>query len=176
MKKIIATLLIGFDDPIEKDQKNHINTDIQTITSPISGQLVKLEDVNDETFSSESVGKGIAIVPNSGKVYAPVDGTITATFETKHAIGMVSDTGIELLIHVGIDAISLEGECFKSYVEKGNNVKKGDLLLEFDLEGLKKSGVDPTTMIVVTNSNQYLEIIPTKEKKVSVKDNLLTII
>ena len=172
----IATLLIGFDDPIEKDQKNHINTDIQTITSPISGQLVKLEDVNDETFSSESVGKGIAIVPNSGKVYAPVDGTITATFETKHAIGMVSDTGIELLIHVGIDAISLEGECFKSYVEKGNNVKKGDLLLEFDLEGLKKSGVDPTTMIVVTNSNQYLEIIPTKEKKVSVKDNLLTII
>lgn len=172
----IATLLIGFDDPIEKDQKNHINTDIQTITSPISGQLVKLEEVNDETFSSESVGKGIAIVPNSGKVYAPVDGTITATFETKHAIGMVSDTGIELLIHVGIDAISLEGECFKSYVEKGNNVKKGDLLLEFDLEGLKKSGVDPTTMIVVTNSAQYLEIIPTKEKKVRINDNLLTII
>lgn len=174
----IATLVIGFDDPVEKEQetKENKNTEIKTIVSPIAGQLIKLENVNDETFSSEVMGKGIAVIPSSGKVYAPSDGVISATFETKHAIGMTTDLGIELLIHIGIDAVQLEGCCFQEVVQKGQHVQQGDLLLEFDLEKMKESGIDPTTMIIVTNSDRYLEVLPTHEDVVQSLDQLLTII
>ena len=172
----VATILIGFDDPIEKTKKESKNNDIKIVGSPMNGKIVQLENVDDETFSSEAIGKGIAISPKNGKVYAPDDGMITATFDTKHAIGMVCDTGIELLIHIGIDAIKLEGHCFIEKVNKGQKVKKGDLLLEFDLDKMKAEGIDPTTMIVVTNSEQYLEIIPTKKEMVESLETLLTVI
>lgn len=173
----IATLIIGFDDPVEsKETLSSHNPEIKTLASPMSGQLMDLEQVEDETFSSEVIGKGIAIIPNDGKVYAPCDGKISATFDTKHAIGLTSYQGIELLIHIGIDTVKLEGNYFREIVKKGEKVKKGDLLLEFDLDKMKRAGVDPTTMIVVTNSSDYLEVLPVKDKEVKALQQLLTII
>ena len=133
-------------------------------------------DVNDEMFSGEVLGKGIAVIPQDGKIYAPADGIISATFETKHAIGLTTDKGVEILIHIGIDTVKLDGKPFVQYVTKGQTVKQGDLLLEVDLTQIKEAGLDATTMVVVTNSSNYLEIIPTQQKKVTKKDNLLTII
>lgn len=171
----IATLLIGFEDPKEENQTK-INNHIHMIHSPVDGTIIELNAVNDKMFSDEVLGKGIAIVPKNGKIYAPENGVVTATFETKHAIGMTTDNGMEILIHIGIDTVKLEGKPFIQHVHKGQNVKQGDLLVEFDISEIKKAGLDPTTMVVVTNSAQYLEIIPTKEKKVHINDNLLTII
>lgn len=174
----IATLMIGFDDPVEEKEtvKKNINNEIKRLASPIEGKLIDLDQVDDETFASEVIGKGIAIMPTSGKVYAPADGVVSATFETKHAIGLTTDTGIELLIHIGIDAVKLGGECFKEIVKKGQRVQKGDLLLEFELDKMAASGVDPTTMVIITNSQDYLEILPVKDKEVHSLDQLLTVI
>lgn len=174
----IATFIIGFDDPIEKKVENikPINNDIKTLVSPMSGELIDLDKVDDETFSSEVIGKGIAIKPYNGQVYAPEDGIISATFDTLHAIGITTKQGIEILIHIGIDTVKLEGNCFHEVAKKGDTVKKGDLLLKFDLEKMKGAGIDPTTMIVVTNSSEYLEILPVKEKEVKAMEALLRII
>ncbi len=171
----IATLLIGFDDPYE-ESKPELSHTVNTVATPVEGAVIDLNDVNDEMFSKEVLGKGIAILPRDGKIYAPVSGVISATFETKHAIGLTTNDGLEILIHIGIDTVKLKGRPFIQHVEKGNTVKKGDLLVEFDIESIKESGCDPTTMIVVTNSNNYLEVIPTKKREVSKKDNILTII
>lgn len=172
----IATLIIGFDDPIQENIKINVNNEIKTLVSPLAGQLIDLEKVNDETFSSEVMGKGIAIVPKDGSIYAPASGVISATFETKHAIGITTDSGIEILIHIGIDTVKLDGKPFIQYVEKGQKVKQGDMLIKADLKQIQDAGLDSTTMIIVTNSDSYLEIIPTKEKKVRLNDQLLTII
>lgn len=171
----IATLVIGFEDPIEETQA--ISHDmINSLQSPMEGTIIDLNEVNDEMFSKEVLGKGIAVLPKSGNVYAPADGVISATFETKHAIGITTKKGAEILIHIGIDTVKLEGKPFIQHVNKGQAVKQGDLLLEVNLEFIKKAGYDSTTMVVVTNSDKYLEIIPTKQKKVSCKDSLLTIV
>ncbi|MEG0277088.1 MAG: beta-glucoside-specific PTS transporter subunit IIABC [Coprobacillus sp.] len=173
----IATLVIGFDDPVEEvNNKVSLNNNIKTLTSPMSGQLISLDKVNDETFSSEVMGKGIAIIPSDGKVYAPANGKITATFETKHAIGMITDDGIEVLIHVGIDAMQLEGKYFNEKVKKGDKVLQGQLLLEFDLDKMKEAHIDPTTMVVITNSQDYLEVLSTNDKKIDSFDKLITVI
>lgn len=173
----IATLVIGFDDPVEEIKKNKsLNNNIKTLTSPMSGQLISLDKVNDETFSSEVMGKGVAIIPCDGKVYAPADGKIIATFETKHAIGMMTNDGVEVLIHVGIDAMKLEGKYFTEKVKKGDRVLQGELLLEFDLEKMKESHIDPTTMVVITNSQDYLEVLSTNNETVSSFDKLITVI
>lgn len=174
----IATLVLGFDDPVEesKEEQPSINENIHSIQSPINGQMISLDQVNDEMFSGEVLGKGVAIMPNVGKVYAPASGSISATFATKHAIGMTTDSGIDILIHVGVDTVKLEGKPFIQHVEKGEHVKKGDLLLEFDMNQIQEAGLDVTTMVVVTNTKDYLEIIPTKKEQVTIHDNLLTVI
>ena len=122
------------------------------------------------------MGKGVAVIPSDGKVYAPVDCTIAATFDTKHAIGLTTDKGTEILIHVGIDTVNLNGLPFVQHVKKGDKVKKGTLLIEFDLNAIKEAGLDPTTMITVTNTKDYLEVIATKDDRVNLSSNLLTII
>ena len=159
----VAMLVIGFEDPIDE-------------TKPKVNNTIDLNDVNDEMFSGEVLGKGIAVIPQDGKIYAPADGVISATFETKHAIGLTTDKGVEILIHIGIDTVKLDGRPFVQYVTKGQTVKQGDLLLEVDLTQIKEAGLDATTMVVVTNSSNYLEIIPTQQKNVTKKDSLLTII
>lgn len=169
----VATLLIGFDDIEEKhENENKFNQ----VNSPVKGKVISLKEVHDEMFSKEVLGKGVAIIPTEGKVYAPVNGIINATFDTKHAIGMTTDNGTEILIHVGIDTVKLDGKPFVQHVKKGDYIKAGTLLLEFDMKEIEKAGFDYTTMIVVTNSQEYLEVIPTKLEKANKNDPILTII
>ena len=174
----IATWVIGFDDPVEeeKDTVKNIENHISQVESPVKGMTVPMSEVGDSMFSNGILGEGIAIKPTDGKIYAPVDGTVSATFETKHAIGIKSDDGLELLIHIGIDTVKLSGKPFKQFVEKDAQVKKGDLLIEFDVDEIEKAGLDPTVMVVVTNSKDYLEVLPTKETSVSTNDVLLRVI
>ena len=106
-------------------------------------------------FASEALGKGIAILPEKGEVLAPADGTVTVIYPTLHAIGLSLSSGVELLIHVGIDTVKLEGKYFKKYVEEGAKIKKGEKITGFDLEKIKAAGYDPTVMVVVGNTKDY---------------------
>jgi PTS system beta-glucosides-specific IIC component len=119
------------------------------------------------------MGKGIAIEPSEGKVYAPVDGEITTFFPTGHAIGITSTGGAEILIHVGMDTVDMNGEGFTPKKEQGAKIKKGDLLLEFDIEKIKVAGHPVTTPIVITNSDDYADVIPTASGDVAVGDKLI---
>lgn len=139
----------------------------EEIMAPIKGEIVALKDVKDEVFSSGAMGKGIAIEPSEGKVYAPADGVITTFFPTKHAIGLTTNNGAEILIHVGMDTVSMNGEGFTAKKEQGDTVKKGDLLLEFDIDRIKAAGHPVTTPVIVTNSNDYVDIVETEEKEVN---------
>lgn len=130
----------------------------ETIISPIKGSAIPLSEVKDEVFASEALGKGIAILPDEGKVYSPVDGKVTVVFPTKHAIGINSKGGAELLIHIGMDTVQLEGKGFTSHVEKDQEVHQGQLLMEFDVDGITNQGYDVTTPIVVTNTKNYNEV------------------
>ena len=128
------------------------------LDSPLNGELVELSQVNDPAFASGAMGFGAAVKNPDGKVYAPVDGEMTVFFETKHAIGIHGENGEDLLIHVGLDTVKLNGEHFKAHVEQGATVKKGQLLLEFDGEAIKAAGYDITTPMVVTNSTEFDKI------------------
>lgn len=128
------------------------------LDSPLNGELVELSQVNDPAFASGAMGFGAAVKNPDGKVYSPVDGEVTVFFETKHAIGIHGENGEDLLIHVGLDTVKLNGEHFKAHVEQGAKVKKGQLLLEFDGEAIKAAGYDITTPMVVTNSTEFDKI------------------
>ena len=128
------------------------------LDSPLKGDLVALSEVNDPAFASGAMGFGAAVKNPEGKVYAPVDGEITVMFDTKHAIGVRGSNGEEVLIHVGLDTVKLNGEHFTAHVEQGAQVKKGQLLLEFDVEAIKAAGYDVTTPVVVTNSSEFGQI------------------
>ena len=130
-----------------------------TIASPIDGTVKSLLESSDEVFSSETVGKGCLIIPEDNKVYAPFDGTITTLFPTKHAIGITSKDGVELLIHIGINTVNLQGKGFEARVEQGDVVKKGDLLLEFDSSIINEAGLSCEIPVIVTNSKDYLDVI-----------------
>lgn len=177
----VLTLVFGFEDKTEAETKEAVKDTIQlnkkvSIAAPISGITVPLTQVNDEAFASEAMGKGIAIIPDEGKVYSPVTGKVAMLFGTKHAIGLVSETGVEVLIHVGIDTVKLNGEHFKAYVESGQEVKQGDLLLEFDIEAIQAAGYETITPIIITNTAQYLEVVETNESVIKANHELLTVI
>ena len=124
------------------------------IESPVKGKLIPLTEVKDPAFSSEAMGRGAAVENPAGRVYAPFDGIVTVLFDTKHAIGLQSADGIELLIHVGLDTVELNGEYFTAHVQQGDPVTKGQLLLEFDTEAIGRK-YDTTTPLVVTNAANY---------------------
>ncbi|MEG0274329.1 MAG: PTS glucose transporter subunit IIA, partial [Longicatena sp.] len=119
------------------------------------GVAISLSEVKDEMFSNKALGDGVAIIPEIGELRAPADGVIKMVFETKHAIGMETTNGTELLFHVGIDTVELNGKCFEAHVTSGDHVKRGDLLLSFDIEEIKKLGYDVTTPVIVTNTTDY---------------------
>ena len=123
-----------------------------------------------------TMGKGIAIEPTVGQVVAPFDGTVTALFHTKHAIGLTSDEGVEVLIHVGIDTVQLNGEHYKAYIQNGDKIKAGDLLVEFDIEAIKVDGYEVVTPVIITNTPTYSDIIPMKEGLILKGEELLTIL
>ena len=147
----------------------------ETIVSPLAGETVALTSVNDPVFSSEAMGKGIAVKPSGNTVYSPVDGTVQIAFETGHAYGLKSDDGVELLIHIGIDTVSMDGKGFSQKVVANQKVKKGDILGTFDSASIAAAGLDDTTMIVVTNTADYSEVTPIVEGKVTEGNDLLTV-
>lgn len=147
-----------------------------TVRSPVKGKTVRLEDVPDAAFSTGVLGKGIAVLPSEGKVVAPCDGIISNLFATGHAIGITSDDGCEILIHIGIDTVRLNGKYYTKKVEQGNRVKKGDILLEFDIEAITKEGYSLITPVVVTNSDDFLEFVETTNENVDYLDQLIRVI
>lgn len=136
-----------------------------TVYAPVTGEMILLSQVDDPTFATEILGKGLAVIPEEGKVYAPFDGEMIAVFETKHAMGMRSNGGIELLIHVGLETVRLNGKYFTAHVGNGDTIKKGDLLLEFDLDALKAEGYDTVTPIVVSNTADYADVLSLTGKR-----------
>jgi PTS system beta-glucosides-specific IIC component len=177
----IATWILGFED-IEEEKEiteekkvTPLNKKIK-VMSPLKGEIVELSKVNDETFAQEMIGKGVAINPTVGEVTSPVDGVVSVIFPSKHAIGITSEDGVELLIHIGLDTVKLDGKHFKSFVENGDRVRIGDKLVEFDMEEIKSEGYDIITPVIVTNSNKYLDVVSTKEKNISNTDDLLTVL
>lgn len=175
----------GDKNSSKKEVKNNSDINLKTeaakknkvsIAAPIKGNVVALADVKDEVFSSESMGKGIAIEPEEGKVYAPADGVISTFFPTGHAIGITTDLGAEILIHVGMDTVEMNGDGFEPQKSQGDKVKKGDLLLKFNIDKIKAARHPVTTPVIITNSDDYADVIPTNALKVNSGDELIQII
>ena len=145
------------------------------IASPLKGTVVNLSDVQDEAFSSGALGKGVAVMPAEGVIYAPADGTISAFFPTGHAIGMTTTDGVELLIHVGMDTVQLEGKGFTPLAKAGDVVKKGQKLLEFDMDLITKAGFSMVTPVLVANTAEYAAVIPVNKENVSAGDALICV-
>ena len=164
----IVTYLFGFQDSMLPENDN--NTAVKgakekssvrgeaEMTAPVNGKVILLSEVRDEAFASEALGKGIAIIPQDGRICAPCDGVVSALFPTGHAIGITSAKGAEVLIHVGMDTVRLNGAGFTSHVSEGQMVKAGDLLIEADLETIQKAGYDTTTPIIITNTEDFAEL------------------
>ncbi|MBV5111525.1 beta-glucoside-specific PTS transporter subunit IIABC [Bacillus altitudinis] len=186
---LLITILLGFQESVTAaneqaaEKRNHTEstenqqmskqTSPYEVQAPMSGKVIPLSEVNDSVFSSEMMGKGVAILPDKGVVQAPFSGKVVTVTPTKHAIGLVSDDGIELLIHVGIDTVSLNGQFFDVLVKEGDEIKTGDHLLSFDIEGIQSNHLDVVTPIIVTNSTQYLDVIHTGDAHVTAGQNKL---
>ncbi len=178
----LLTLLL-YKDKKEENSKKVRETIASTkakdgkieIVSPLKGRVVKLSDVKDEAFSSGALGKGVAVEPEEGVLYAPADGTISALFPTGHAIGLTTETGLELLMHVGMDTVQLDGKGFKAFVAAGDSVKQGQKLLEFDMKLIQGEGCSLVTPVLVTNSDDFEAVTPSSETQVRAGDLLLSI-
>ena len=147
----------------------------ETIAAPMAGKAIAMTDVSDPVFASEAMGKGAAIEPTVGKVYSPVNGSVTLVAETGHAIGLLSDDGAEVLLHIGIDTVELKGEPFSAHCKAGDKVKKGDLLMDVDLDAVKAAGKSTTTMVVVTNTDAYSDVTGHTGSDVKVGDPLVDV-
>ena len=146
----------------------------EILASPLSGAVVALADVPDEVFASGAMGNGIAIDPSEGLVCAPTNAEVTLVFPTGHAIGLRTENGAELLIHIGMDTVSLEGKGFETFVQVGDQVTAGQKLVSFDMDLVKAAGLPVTTPIIVTNSADFTDILVTQESQVTTGDYLLT--
>ncbi len=131
------------------------NAKIISLKAVEDGRTIPMDEVNDQTFAQELLGPGIAIVPSNGTVVSPIDGTIATVMDTKHAVCIQGEDGLELIVHAGLDTVELNGKYYQTYKEIGDQVKAGDVLLEFDLEEIAKAGYDVTTPIVITNLGDY---------------------
>lgn len=146
------------------------------IASPMAGKVLKLETIHDDAFASGVLGKGVAILPERGEVFAPADGVVSTLFPTLHAIGMETDGGAELLIHIGLDTVQLEGKGFEAMVSQGERVKRGQLLVKFDMDYIMAQGFCMETPVIVVNSDDYLEVAESKEECTLPGTPLLTIV
>lgn len=148
----------------------------ETVKSPVTGQVVALVDVEDKVFSSGAMGKGIAVEPAIGEITAPADAEVKILFPTKHAIGLVTEDGTELLIHIGMNTVELEGNHFTAYINQGDKVKAGQKLISFDTEAIRAEGYSLLTPVIVTNSNDYSDIQTTQSKEVTAQDDLIEVV
>lgn len=183
----IATWIIGFEDPVDekaakKEEKKNFTKahEKHELKSPVAGKLEPISEVNDETFSSGVMGKGIAVVPKTGKIFAPDNGVVTATFDTGHAIGLHLDNDADVLIHIGIDTVKMNGKGFKQLVKKGDHVKAGQELIDFDIDAIKDAGFDPTVIMIILNTKDFLDVVPAinkkeDEKEISTSDNVMVL-
>lgn len=176
--------IIGTEEASDKIEEKpqtegaeNTETNVKTITlySHMNGTAVKLEDVEDEVFSQKILGEGAAVEPSEGKLYAPCDGKIDSVFDTKHAVNMVSDDGVEILLHIGIDTVKLGGQYFEAHVSDGQEVKKGDLLISFDMDKIKAAGYKVTTPIIIGNTDDYASVESAAENSISAGDIILKI-
>lgn len=176
--------IIGTEEASDKTEEKpqtegaeNTETNGKTITlySHMNGTAVKLEDVEDEVFSQKILGEGAAVEPSEGKLYAPCDGKIDSVFDTKHAVNMVSSEGVEILLHIGIDTVKLGGQYFEAHVSDGQEVKKGDLLISFDMDKIKAAGYKVTTPIIIGNTDDYASVEPVAQNSVSAGDIILKI-
>lgn len=160
----------------EQAEGNLINLNEESIHAPLRGQVIPLSEVSDEVFSSGAMGHGVAIEPLDNKLYAPFDGSVVMIALTKHAIGLRSNSGVELLAHIGIDTVKLNGKPFTVHVKDGAKIKKGDLLITFDRELIQKESIQMTTPLIITNTHSYKEVIVEKILDGIVGDKLLTVV
>ncbi len=181
-----ATWFYGFEEPADSSEKTETKETEAgekasmvkkiVISSPVNGKKVDISKVKDETFAKEILGKGIAVESVDGKIAAPFDGEVATIFRTKHVIGLKSTEGVELLIHIGIDTVELEGKFFTPHVQDGDTFKRGDLLLEFDKKAIEEAGYETIIPVIVTNTSNYLEVLASKEGDVEMGQELLTIL
>lgn len=178
----ILTMISGFEDLPETAES--AVSDIETadssakemiVSAPLSGRVVALDQVEDEVFSSGAMGKGVAVYPTDNKVVAPMSCTVQALYPTLHAIGLLLDNGVELLIHIGKDTVELNSRHFKKHTEIGSHLEKGELIVSFDQEAIRQEGYDLTTPLIVTNSDQYSEITVVNRTQVKENEDLLLI-
>lgn len=148
----------------------------EIIASPLAGVVLPLSEVKDEVFSSGAMGKGVGIRPSEGKVVAPANGTISMIFPTGHAVGITTEDGVELLIHIGMDTVNLDGKGYKTHVQKDQKVTAGELLIEFEIDTIKEAGFDTITPVIVTNTNDYTDILTTQEHTLAENDYLFTVV
>lgn len=169
----LITYIIGFDEentiesPIIQYANIEMHSKMDSIFSPVDGTLIKLDAVNDAIFSTGLLGKGAAIIPNAGVVYSPVNGVLSSVFPTNHALAITGDNGAEVLIHIGIDTVKLNGECFSSEVRDGDVIRIGDPLVTFDLDSLKRLNIDPTVIIIVTNHEYFTNFSVLEHSKIN---------
>ncbi|QSD37416.1 PTS glucose transporter subunit IIA [Pectobacterium brasiliense] len=191
------TWIMGFDDPVDETETAHTSTsnsqptsvaapsqkpqateshaEQQAIMSPLSGKLVALSDINDDVFSQGLLGQGVAIIPDKGEVVAPVSGEIITFLESKHAVGIRTDNGLELLIHVGLDTVNLNGKHFTGHIKPGDRVSAGDRLISFDLHEIMRLGYDPITPVVIINSDDYASVVCTAPQPIAPLDTIIKV-
>lgn len=181
----VGTLIVGFDETVqdEKLETNQQTTAGDTISSarhnlksPLSGKVLPLSDVPDKVFSSGAMGKGLAIDPEKGELIAPADGEITTIFPTGHAVGLTTKDGIEILMHIGMDTVELEGQWFETFVKQGDQVKAGDLLVRFDIEAIKAAGYSVITPIVITNTEHFADVLELNQEELIASEDFLAIV
>ncbi|WP_283594527.1 beta-glucoside-specific PTS transporter subunit IIABC [Paraclostridium bifermentans] len=166
------------ENKVKEETKEVKSTKLEKeiVVSPIKGEVLNLSDIEDAAFSSGVLGQGVAIIPSDGKVVAPVDGVVTTLFPSLHAIGILSDEGVEVLIHIGLNTVQLEGRGFEACIKQGDRITKGQTILKFDIDVIKEAGYSVVTPIVVTNSSQFLDVVQTESKNIELEDNLITVI
>lgn len=175
----ICTYLFGFNDSMlpqnKVETKEETTLKDETISSPATGEMIALEDVNDPIFSSKAMGEGVAFKLTDGHIYSPVDGEVIMAAKTGHAVGLKSNNGAEILIHIGMDTVNMNGEGFNVLVKEGQKVSVGDLLVEADLETIEKAGYDNVTPVIITNTTEYKEIVPASYGAKTAKEEIIEV-
>lgn len=171
--ELLGEMLESTTDKQENTEKKHGKK--TTLCAHLSGDIIPLEDIEDEAFSQKVLGDGIAIEPTEGKLYSPCDGKVDMVFETKHAINLISDDGCEILLHIGIDTVKLLGKHFKAHVSDGQRIRKGDLLITFNIKEIRRAGFKTVTPMIVCNSDEYEKFNTLLSGKVSVGDAVLEV-
>ena len=171
---------MGFDDPANEEDKAapsrpKVQAEAAQAVAPLAGHAIPLEEVSDAVFSQKVMGDGLAIQPTEGKVYAPFDGEVASIFDTKHAIGLNADNGMEVLIHIGIDTVNLQGQYYEAHVKAGDRVHKGDLLISFDKDAIEQAGYETVTPVILTNTDDYSSIETVTGRDVKPGQTVLTV-